>query len=395
MRKRIPVRRLVQFIQLLGMFILAGTERVATAASFTISDPVEFNKIISTNAVLTTNATYNFWLEGPVWMPQNGGFLIFTGNNALKKLVPPNTLTDFCVAPPANTKFNGNTLDLQERVISCEYEGTAPQVLMVNASNCAVTSLVNLYNGKQFNSPNDIAVKSDGSIWFTDPDYNSLNVNNQPGRYVYRFYPTNGNGTVAPVITNMNRPNGLCFSPDESRLYVSDTANTPGIIKVFNVTASNTVSGGATFCTVTSGVADGMRCDVDGRVWSSAGGGVEIYGPDGHLVGKINFSLVANLCFGGPQYKTLYMVGQPNVTSIPLLVAGALSVRKLNLSTSGNQLSLSWPAPSTGFALQETSQLGAPANWTNVNQAPIVTNGLNSVPVVMTNAQKYFRLRLN
>src|SRR5260370_19154085 len=105
MRKRAPIGRLVLCIQLLVMIFLAGTERVATAASFTISDPVEFNKIISTNAVLTTNATYNFWLEGPVWMPQNGGFLIFTGNNPLKKLLPPNKLTGFCVAPPAKPKF--------------------------------------------------------------------------------------------------------------------------------------------------------------------------------------------------------------------------------------------------------------------------------------------------
>src|SRR5260370_41083683 len=107
MRKHTPVRRLVLLIQLLGMIFLAGTEGIATSSSFTISDAVEYNKIISTNAVLTTNATYNFWLEGPVWMSQNGGFLLFTGNNALKKLVPPNTLADFCASPPANTKFNG------------------------------------------------------------------------------------------------------------------------------------------------------------------------------------------------------------------------------------------------------------------------------------------------
>src|SRR6266404_585779 len=96
MLKHTRARRLALLIQLLSMVFLAGTQGIATAASFTISDPAEFNKIISTNAVLTTNATYNFWLEGPVWMLQNGGFLIFTGNNALKKLVAPNTLSDFC-----------------------------------------------------------------------------------------------------------------------------------------------------------------------------------------------------------------------------------------------------------------------------------------------------------
>lgn len=391
---RVRPRPIVRVLLSLGLATF-GSLTPSHAVTFTINDPVEFHKIISTNAPHTTNANINFWLEGSVWMPQNGGYLIFTANNALKKLVPPNTLTDLCVSPPVNSKFNGNTLDLQERLVSCQYEGSARQVLTLNTTNCSVTSLVNLYNTKQFNSPNDVVVKSDGSIWFTDPDYNTGGMNNQPGRYVYRFYPTNGNATVLPVVTNMNRPNGLCFSPDEKRLYVADTAITPGVIKVFNVTSSNTVTGGTNFCTVTAGVSDGLRCDVDGRVWTSAGQGVEIYASDGHLIGKINFNLVANLCFGGPQYKTLYMVGQPYVSSIPVLVPGVPSMKRLSSTRTGSGLNISWPAPSTGYVLQETAQPGTGAVWANVSQSPAVSNGSNIVSVTATNEQRSYRLRLN
>jgi hypothetical protein len=192
----------------------------------------------------------------------------------------------------------------------------------------------------------------------------------------------------------MSRPNGICLSPDEKKLYVADTANTPGIIKVFSITPSNTVSGGATFCTVQNGVPDGIKCDVDGRIWSSAGDGIEIFAPDGHLVGKILLTRTANLCFGGPHYKTLYMVGQPYVSSIATRVAGANSIRKLDLSKAGAQIKISWPAPSTGFALYE-SATGGSNSWSGVSVNLTASNGFNQVSLEPTNAQRFFRLQLN
>src|SRR5262245_43101825 len=382
MPARIFCKTLVHFLPCI--FLIVPT---AHAATFQIVDPVEFSKIIDTNAVLTTNATINTWLEGPVWVPSGGGYLVFCdqGNNRLKKLVPPTTLTDFLL-PPAGTLFNGTILDAQERLIGAEAGSAGLKISMV--TNGVVTPLVTTCNGLKFYSPNDVAVKSDGTIWFTDPGYNSgvgapPQAGFQAGYYVYQFHPTNGNATCRAVITSgLVRPNGLCFSPDETKLYVADSDVGRHRIQVYSVSASNTLTGGAIFANVTNGVPDGIHCDGDGRVWSSGGDGVYIFAAnDGHLIGKIRFLRTANLCFGGPQYKTLYMTGQPLVTSIPVRVGGTLSLKKLQSSFQGGQLILSWPAPSTGFALQETEQLGPPELWTSSPLPVITTNDQQTVNV--------------
>jgi gluconolactonase len=374
--------------------------QAARAVTFQIADPVEFNKIIDTNsAVLSTNATINSWLEGPVWIPSGGGYLIFCdqGNNRLKKLVPPATVSDFLI-PAASTLYNGTMLDAQERLLAVQAGTAGLRVVMV--TNGVVTVLASTCNGLKFYSPNDLVVKSDGTVWFTDPGYNGNTSpppqpGFQPGYYVYQFNPTNGNATCTPVITNgIARPNGLCFSPDETKLYVADSDTPAHHILVYSVTASNTLTGGSVFANIANGIPDGIRCDVDGRIWSSSGEGVYIFAPDGHLIGKILFGRIANLCFGGPQYKTVYMTGQPTVTSIPVLVAGMPSLKKLQAGFNGSQVNLSWPAPSTGFALQQASQL-TPDSWTNSPATPDVSNGLNQVSVDATNDVMFFRLRLN
>jgi gluconolactonase len=383
------------------------------AVTFEIADPVEFSRIIDTNAVLTTNATINTWLEGPVWIPA-GQFLVFCDqdNNRLRKLVPPNTVTDYLL-PPANTLFNGCLLDAQEQLIAAEAGSGGQRIsLLTNlvslATNDIATGLITNYNGLKFYSPNDVAVKSDGTIWFTDPGYNSGITKPQtgypPGYWVYQFHPTNANATCRAVMTNNfgrtsgnPRPNGLCFSPDETKLYVadSDTSANGHRIYVYSVTASNTLTGGAAFANINNGFPDGIKCDMDGRVWSSAGNGVHIYAPDGHLIGRILFNRTANLCWGGPQYKTLYMTGQPLVTSMPVLVAGTPALKKLQATVTGDQLILSWPAPSTGFVLQETGQLTQPGSWTNSPLPFTITNHQKTVGVEPTNTAKFFRLRLN
>jgi gluconolactonase len=389
--------------------LLVFAIQIAGAVQFQISDAVEFRKIINTNAVFTTNATYNYQIEGAVWIP-NGQFLEFSdmdNNNKLKKLDSTNnTLSDYFLEP-SGARYNGNILDGQERLISCESGSSGFKVVMttnvlVGTSTGTIVSLVSNYNNLKFISPNDVCVKSDGSIWFTDTGSDSgasPGGQYQPGYYVYRFYETNGNATVVPVITNgIQRPNGICFSPDETKLYVADDGINwnKGTIMVYNVTSSNTVTGGRTNCTVSSGFADGFRCDADGRIWSTAGDGVEIFAPDGHLIGKILMGRqVNNLCFGGSQYQTLFIVGQPTVCSFPVLVAGAVSIRKLAACNNGGRFLVSWPAPSTGFNLQTSDSLGAQAAWTNVTDLPQVTNGLNQLGLSATNPAKYFRLRLN
>lgn len=391
----------------LGALILFAVQ-IAGAVKFQISDAVEFGKIIDTNAIFTTNATINSQIEGPVWIP-NGQFLVFSdmGNNKLKMLTN-NTLSDYFLEP-TGAKCNGNILDLQERLISCEAGSNGFKVVMTTnvvagTSNGVIVPLVTNCNGLKFISPNDVCVKSDGSIWFTDTGSDS-GVNPgapgyQPGYYVYRFYETNGNATVVPVITNgIQRPNGICFSPDETKLYVADDGINWSLTKimVYNFTSSNTLSGGTTLCTGTSGFVDGFRCDVDGRIWAAAGDNVDIFAPDGHLIAKILMGNIRlnNLCFGGPEYKTLFTVGQPNVCSFPVLVSGAVSIRKLATSANGNTLTISWPAPSTGFKLQTSDSLGAEAAWTDVTDSPQVTNGLNQLGLSATNAAEFYRLRLN
>jgi gluconolactonase len=379
----------------------------AWAATFQIADPIEFSRIIDTNAVLTTNANINTWLEGPTWIPSGGGFLVFCdqNNNRLKKLVPPAAVSDFLL-PPANTLFNGTILDAQERLIAAEAGSGGQNISMV--TNGVVGPLVTNWNGLRFYSPNDVAVKSDGTIWFTDPGYNSgitkPHAGYPPDYYVYQFNPTNANATCHAVMTNgfgrsdgAGRPNGLCFSPDETKLYVadSDSGASGHRIYVYTVSASNTLAGGTVFANVTNGVPDGIHCDVDGRVWSSGGDGLYIFAAaDGHLIGKIKFLRVVNLCWGGLQYKTLYMVGQPLVTSIPVLVAGTASLKKLRSTLNGHQMILSWPAPSTGFALQESEQL-TPPTWTAAPLPTTITNNQMTVSLDPTNASKFFRLRLN
>ena len=383
-------------------FIFSGLLLLTHAvqgATFQIADPVEFAKIINTNAVLTTNATINTWLEGPVWIP-NGGYLLFCdqGNNRFKKLVPPNAVTDY-LAPPANTLINGTTLDAQERIIAAEAGGAALQIVMI--TNAVATPLCSTRNGLKFYSPNDVVVKSDGTIWFTDPGYNG-GIGNppqpgfQPGYYVYRFNPTNGNASCVAVITNgLIRPNGLSFSPDESKLYVADSDTTRHNIRVYSVSPSNTLSGGAVFAIVTNGIPDGIRCDIDGRVWSSGGDGAYIFATDGHLIGKIKFNVIANLCFGGPHYQTLYMTGQPVVTSIPVLVAGTPAIKTMKINSDGNQITLSWNAPSTGFVLQESATPELPEAWSGSPLTPSAINGTNIVGLDPTNSARFFRLHLN
>jgi gluconolactonase len=370
----------------------------AFAATFQIADPIEFAKIIDTNtAVLTTNAQLNTWLEGPVWIPSDGGYLVFCdqGNNRLRKLTPPNTLTNYLL-PPANTLYNGTMLDAHERLLGAQAGGAGLRIVML--TNGVVTTLVSNYNGMRFYSPNDVIVKNDGSIWFTDPGYNGgigppPQSGFAPGYWVYRFFPTNGQATCTPVITNgIVRPNGLCFSPDETKLYVADSDNSRRRILVYNVTSSNTLSGGTVFANIANGIPDGIRSDVDGRIWSSAGDGVHIFAPDGHLIGKILFHRTANLCFGGPQYKTLYMTGQPLVTSVPVLVRGIPSVKKLEHVFEDNTLKITWPAPSTGFQLEHTTELNPSSTWTNI--APTTTNNQNQITIIPTNDVGFYRLNL-
>jgi gluconolactonase len=199
----------------------------------------------------------------------------------------------------------------------------------VQEKDGAVRTLVDTVDGKKLNSPNDVVVKSDGIIYFTDPDY-GLKTDpatkqkvgrEQPGNFVYRHDPKTGKTTA--LVRDFVQPNGLAFSPDEKFLYVADSG-APKHIRRFAVAADGTLGGGEVFCKLDVGAPDGIRVDRAGRVWSSAGDGVQIFGTDGKLIGKILVpESPANLCFGGADGKTLFITARKSLYAIQVAVTGA------------------------------------------------------------------------
>jgi len=207
---------------------------------------------------------------------------------------------------------NGNTIDRQGRLMTAEH---GARRVSVTAQDGTVTTVVDQYNGKKLNSPNDVVMKSDGTIWFTDPDYGlSDRPKEQPGNYVYRFNPKNRE--LHPVATDFDKPNGLCFSPNESKLYVADSGR-PRHIRVFQVNSDGTLTNGKVLAKIDRGGPDGIRCDRDGRIWSSAGDGIHIFSSEGGLIGKILVpEAPANLGFGGQDGKTLFITARKSLYSI-------------------------------------------------------------------------------
>ena len=387
---------------------------VWAAGAFDVRIAGEFSKVVDTNtAVLTTNATVTLGtstiLEGPTWVPGNPGYLIFSvfrnghyddANAGLKKLVLPNTLSTY-LAPPAYTVCNGNTLDMQERLITCQ-SGTAGLRVVRITNDSTVTILATNCNGLKFYSPNDVVVKSDGTIWFTDPGFNGNTATPpqsgyQTGHWVYRFDPVDGSCSIVISNSAINRPNGLCFSPDESLLYLADYD--ARAIRVYSISASNTLSGGSVFATLPSGKGnpDGIRCDADGHVYSSANDGVYVYMayPDGRLIGHIITSRgVNNLCFGGADGRTLFIAAAPDIVSIACKVMGTGWIKRLQISSVEDaSVRVAWPWPSTGFQLQTSFDPDA-GTWTQVPYPPFVSNGLNLIQVAPTNSAMWFRLCL-
>ncbi len=361
---------------------------ISSAATFDVRIPAEFDKVVSTNEALTVLSGGFGWIEGPVWVPQDGGYLVFSDQSA-KKMYRWSAAQGTALFRDPSNNANGNTLDLNERLITCE---TDTRRVVLTETNGTIRTLVSAYNGKAFNSPNDVVVKSDGTVWFTDPNYGLGQV--QPGRYVYRFVLTNGNPTVATVATDFTQPNGLCFSPNEKLLYIADSDTTKHHIRVFDVRADNTLANSRVFCSIDNGVPDGIRCDVDGRVWSSAKDGVQIFLPDGRLAGKIlTANTAANLAFGGPDWRTLFIVAQPNLYSIKVKVAGTASIKRLRFSSVPGHIQLDWPAPSTGFQLETCQSLGATEPWADFPELATVSNGQNTVLVLSTNPAAFFRLK--
>lgn len=269
------------------------------------------------------------WAEGPVWFGDHQ-CLIWSdlpNNRMLRWDEMSGQVTTF--RSPSNFS-NGNTRDREGRLITCEHRGRRVTRTELNGE---ITVLVDRYQGRRLNSPNDVVVRSDGTVWFTDPTY-GISAEYEGGKAesetgvcnVYRFDPRDGSLRV--VADDFFRPNGLAFSPDEKRLYIADSGfwpnpEWPHHIRCFDVSDEGQVHNSRVIAEVSPGIADGFRVDVDENIWTSAGDGVHCYTVGGDLIGKIPVpEKVANVCFGGPARDRLFICGHTSLYAIHMNTRG-------------------------------------------------------------------------
>lgn len=298
-------------------------------SSFAVLDD-RFARFVHGNVHLEQLYTGCRWAEGPAYFAA-GRYLVWSDipNDRILRWDETDGSVSVFRAPAFNT--NGHTVDREGRLVSCEHRGRCISRTEFDGSRKV---LVDTVDGKRFNSPNDLVVKSDGTIWFTDPsygidgDYEGDAAETELGFCgVWRFDPATG--SVSLATDALVRPNGIAFSPDESALYIADTGashvpNGPRNIRRFAVAGDGTLSGGEVFATCEYGLFDGFRFDVHGNIWTSAGDGVHCYAPDGTLIGKILVpEVVANVCFGGPKRNRLFICGTTSLYSAYVNTRGA------------------------------------------------------------------------
>lgn len=267
------------------------------------------------------------WTEGPVWFGDNDCLLF---SDIPSRRILRWSDTEGLSTYRAESGFNnGNTRDREGRLIGCRHGARDVVRTEIDGS---LTVLADSYNGKRLNSPNDVVVSSDGAIWFTDPTYGIISnfegYRSEPEQASHNVYRLSAEGELSVVVSDFTQPNGLCFSPDESLLYIAESGSShddsvPSVIRTFGVKGSGLVDKGV-FATIDTGLPDGIRCDTAGNLWSSAADGVHCFAPDGTLLGKILVpQVVSNLCFGGADGQRMFITATTCVYRVFVDAKGA------------------------------------------------------------------------
>ena len=292
------------------------------------------DSLLTPGSALVRVATGATWSEGPCWVPGDAAlrWSDIHGNRILQFHPATGTTSTY----RAGVEFtNGRTLHPEGYVVQCSHGRRRVETDHAGS----VSALVESWSGGRFNSPNDVVVASDHAVWFTDPHYGiTVEGEGHPGHmeygacYVFRWDPETAEAT--PVITDIEEPNGLAFSPDESVLYVSDTSavrRPPGVgnhhVRAYDVRITPggvECANGRTVFEIPQGIPDGFRVDEQGNIWSSGPDGVYVYTPDGSLIGHLPVpELVGNLCFGGPDGHNLFIAATSSIYQIRAAVHDA------------------------------------------------------------------------
>ena len=308
---------------------------MSTPAACLAPDSKRFLDFFPAGAALTKLATGFIWAEGPVWFSELNE-LRFSDipNNRMMRWSPINGLSVF---RQPSQRTNGHTRDREGNMISCEHGGRCVSRTYMDGR---YEMIVSHWNGKRLNSPNDVVVKSDGTIWFTDPPYGiisnheGIKADSEIGNNnVYRFDPENGELSV--VADDFDRPNGLAFSPDESELYIADSGyargdgfgfeeGRPRHVRGFKVVDGRTLRDSRVIAVINDKVPDGLRVDTEGLLWISAGDGIHCHTKDGERLGRILVpETVANLTFGGFGKSRMFITATSSLYAIETARVGA------------------------------------------------------------------------
>ena len=296
---------------------------------FQVHDPA-FRRLVLSNAPLVTLGEGFGWLEGPVWLADADLLLVSDLPN--DRILRWSESGGISVYRQPSGFANGHARDREGRLLGCSHRHRCVTRTELDGG---ITVLAERYGGRRLNSPNDIVCRSDGTIWFTDPIY-GISTDYEGGKGVpelppalYRLDPRTGELRV--MAGDFTGPNGLCFSPDERRLYVAESGaqfdpDPARHIRVLEVSEDgSSLSGGRIFHTVSPGFADGMRCDEEGNVWSSAGDGVHCISPEGVLLGRIKVPCtVSNIVFGGRNRSRLFICASHSLMALHTNARGAV-----------------------------------------------------------------------